>query len=128
MREVGARRVMRSVLIDAKTVRFLSADEVKALHADGFISDAEVETSTKNVNLMLFRHYLERMLQENENVCKDMRMMVRQLQPTAAGLPLELFFFVKQTQWEEFEAVQSDIFDEVYAVINRFGLALYQRV
>jgi miniconductance mechanosensitive channel len=57
-----------------------------------------------------------------------MRMMVRQLQPTAAGLPLELFFFVKQTQWEEFEAVQSDIFDEVYAVINRFGLALYQRV
>jgi miniconductance mechanosensitive channel len=128
MREVGARRVMRSVLIDAKTVRFLSADEVKALHADGFISDAEVETSTKNVNLMLFRHYLERMLQDNENVCKDMRMMVRQLQPTAAGLPLELFFFVKQTQWEEFEAVQSDIFDEVYAVINRFGLALYQRV
>ena len=66
------------------------------------------------------------MILRNENVRDDMRMMVRQLQPTAQGLPVELFFFVKQTEWTSFEAVQSDIFDEVYAVVNRFGLRLYQ--
>ena len=119
---------MRSLLIDVTSVRFLAKDELTALHADGFITDEEVGAASKSVNMMLFRHYLERMIMNNENVRTDMRMMVRQLQPTNAGLPLELFFFVKQTEWEAFEAVQSDIFDEVYAIINRFGLKLYQRV
>lgn len=128
MRELGARRVMRSLLLDANSVRFLSADELNALHADGFITDEQLADSSKHVNMMLFRHYLERMLLANENVRTDMRLMVRQLQPTEVGLPLELFFFVKQTVWEDFEAVQSDIFDQVYAIINRFGLKLYQRV
>ena len=82
--------------------------------------------SSDAVNIRLLRHYLERMILRNENVRDDMRMMVRQLQPTAQGLPVELFFFVKQTEWTSFEAVQSDIFDEVYAVVNRFGLRLYQ--
>jgi miniconductance mechanosensitive channel len=128
MRELGARRVMRSLLLDANSVRFLTADELSALHADGFISDAECAESARSVNLQLVRHHLERMLLAHPNVRTDMRMMVRQLQPTAQGLPLELFFFVDITEWEPFEALQSDIFDHVYAIINRFGLKLYQRV
>jgi miniconductance mechanosensitive channel len=128
MRELGARRVMRSLLLDATSVRFLSADELASLHADGFITDDELTNSARSVNLMLFRHYLERMIVSNPNVRTDMRHMVRQLQPTAAGLPLELFFFVKQTEWEAFEAVQSDIFDEIYAILTRFALSLYQRL
>ncbi len=128
MREHGARRVMRSLLIDAKSVRFLSADEIRSLHSDAFITDAEAQASAKSVNMMLFRHYLERMLASHEKVRTDMRLMVRQLQPTPEGLPLELFFFVDEIEWEPFEAAQSDIFDEVYAVINRFGLRLYQRI
>jgi miniconductance mechanosensitive channel len=128
MRELGARRVMRSLLLDATSVRFLSADELASLHADGFITDDELANSARSVNLMLFRHYLERMIVSNPNVRTDMRHMVRQLQPTAAGLPLELFFFVKQTEWEAFEAVQSDIFDEIYAILTRFALSLYQRL
>jgi miniconductance mechanosensitive channel len=128
MRELGARRVMRSLLIDANSVHFLKPEELTALHNDGFITDEEYTNSSQRVNLMLFRHYLERMLLANTNVRTDMRMMVRQLQPTATGLPLELFFFIKQTEWADFEAVQSDIFDEVYAVINRFALRLYQRI
>jgi miniconductance mechanosensitive channel len=128
MRELGARRVMRSLLLDATSVRFLSADELASLHADGFITDDELANSARSVNLMLFRHYLERIIVSNPNVRTDMRHMVRQLQPTAAGLPLELFFFVKQTEWEAFEAVQSDIFDEIYAILTRFALSLYQRL
>jgi miniconductance mechanosensitive channel len=128
MRELGARRVMRSLLLDANSVRFLNADELKALHADQFITDEEFANSSRSVNLQLFRHHLERMLLANENVRTDMRIMVRQLQPTAQGLPLELFFFVNITEWEAFESLQSDIFDHVYAIINHFGLRLYQRV
>jgi miniconductance mechanosensitive channel len=128
MRELGARRVMRSLLIDANSVHFLKIEELTALHTDGFITESEYADSAQKVNLLLFRHYLERMLLANKNVRTDMRMMVRQLQPTATGLPLELFFFIKQTEWADFEAVQSDIFDEVYAVINRFGLRIYQRI
>lgn len=127
MREGGGRRVMRSIYINIDSVRNLTEKELASLSAGGFISgELPREGSAGSVNLRLFRHYLERMLKENVNVRGDMRLMVRQLQPTANGLPLELFFFVRQTAWEAFEAVQSDIFDEVYAVVNRFSLSLYQ--
>ena len=53
-------------------------------------------------------------------------MMVRQLQPTAQGLPLELYFFTNRTNWKRFEALQSDIFDHVYAMLPCFGLRMYQ--
>lgn len=124
--EVGARRVMRSIYIDVNTVRFLSPEELDALRRDGFIpADFDADAS-RVVNLRLFRLYLESMLRSLPEVRADMRLMVRQKDPTPAGLPLELFFFVRQTVWEEFEAVQSNIFDQVYAVINRFGLAMFQ--
>ena len=53
--------------------------------------------------------------------------MVRQMEPTQAGLPLQLYFFLRTTEWKAFERVQSDIFDHVYAVIREFGLAIFQR-
>lgn len=52
--------------------------------------------------------------------------MVRQMPPTATGLPLQLYFFAKSTDWRSFERVQSDMFDHVYAIINRFGLTMFQ--
>ena len=53
--------------------------------------------------------------------------MVRQMEPTQAGLPLQLYFFLRATEWKDFERLQSDIFDHVYAVIREFGLAIFQR-
>lgn len=123
--EVGARRVMRSIYIDVNTVRFLSPHELSQLRSEGFVPEG-FNTSERVVNLRLFRIYLESMIRTLPDVRADMRLMVRQKDPTPAGLPLELFFFVRQTVWEEFEAVQSDIFDRVYAIINRFGLAMFQ--
>ena len=52
--------------------------------------------------------------------------MVRQLDPTPSGLPLQMYFFTRTTAWEEYESVQSDIFDHIYAVIGRFGLSIFQ--
>ena len=124
MREGGGRRIARSIFIDINSVRYLEPSELDKLKAEGFITDIPVGADT--VNLRLFRHYLERMLTANPNVRTDMRMMVRQMQPTPQGLPLELFFFVKQTEWTPFETVQSDIFDTVYASANVFHLRLFQ--
>ena len=127
MRDGGGRQVRRAIHIDLNSVRFLTPQEMEELVAEGFMEKpVPAAGSSDAVNIRLLRHYLERMILRNENVRDDMRMMVRQLQPTAQGLPVELFFFVKQTEWTSFEAVQSDIFDEVYAVVNRFGLRLYQ--
>ena len=127
MRDGGGRQVRRAIHIDLNSVRFLTPQEMEELVAEGFLEKpVPAAGSSDAVNIRLLRHYLERMILRNENVRDDMRMMVRQLQPTAQGLPVELFFFVKQTEWTSFEAVQSDIFDEVYAVVNRFGLRLYQ--
>ena len=124
MRRSGGRRVDRSIFIDLNTVRFLTADELTPLRDDGFITDEEM--SARQVNLKLLRSYLERYLVSHDNVRHDMTTMVRQLEPTPSGLPLQLYFFVDNVAWEAYEALASDIFDHVYAVVSLFGLHMFQ--
>lgn len=126
MRRSGGRRVDRSVLINAGSVRFLSADELRSLDADGWLEGLEISDAARQVNLRLLRRYLEHYLATDKRVRHDMLTMVRQMEPTATGLPLQLYFFTNETRWKEFEQIQSDIFDHVYAIINRFGLEIYQ--
>lgn len=126
MRWCGGRRVDRAFYIDANTVRFLSADELVALHNEGWLGDNDIAEAGRIVNLGLLRQYLERYLSENPLVNTDMLYMVRQLAPTQSGLPIQLYFFTKTTVWKEYERAQSEIFDHVYAVVRRFGLAIYQ--
>ncbi len=124
MRRSGGRRVDRSIFIDLNTVRFLTADELTPLRHEGFITDEEM--SARQVNLKLLRSYLERYLVNHDNVRHDMTTMVRQLEPTTSGLPLQLYFFVDNVAWEAYEALASDIFDHVYAVVSLFGLHMFQ--
>ena len=124
MRRSGGRRVDRSIFIDLNTVRFLTADELTPLRDEGFITDEEM--SARQVNLKLLRSYLERYLVNHNNVRHDMTTMVRQLEPTPSGLPLQLYFFVDNIAWEAYEALASDIFDHVYAVMSLFGLHMFQ--
>lgn len=123
MRRSGGRRVDRSIFIDLNTVRFLTADELTPLRDEGFITDEEM--SARQVNLKLLRSYLERYLVNHDNVRHDMTTMVRQLEPTPSGLPLQLYFFVDNVAWEAYEALASDIFDHVYAVVSLFGLHMF---
>ncbi|MDE6341857.1 MAG: mechanosensitive ion channel family protein [Muribaculaceae bacterium] len=131
MREVGARRVARSIYIDFDSIRFLRKDEIDSLLADGFISEHELKHASQQVNLSLFRKYLIRWLAAQPDVIKKhpdpaVFLMVRQLQPTPAGLPLELYFFTRITSWAAYERFQADVFDHVYACISRFSLRIYQ--
>lgn len=87
---------------------------------------AKTEKEVKKINLSLFRDYLEYWLAENPNVREDLLLMVRQLDPQPSGLPLDIYCFVKATEWKAFEHLQSDIFDHIYATAPRFGLTIFQ--
>lgn len=131
MREVGARRVSRSVFIDFETIRFLREEEIASLLKRGFISEHELKHAGREVNVSLFRKYLIRYLASHPEVIKKhpdpaVILMVRQLQPTPQGLPVELYFFTRITSWAAYERLQADIFDHVYATVSEFGLRIYQ--
>lgn len=127
MRQSGGRRVDRSIYIDVNTVGFCTEERIESLRASGRLDGISDILASEMVNLSLFRNYLERWLASHPDVNEDMLLMVRQMDPTQAGLPLQLYFFLRATEWKEFERLQSDIFDHVYAVIREFGLAIFQR-
>lgn len=126
MRESGGRRVDRSIYIDINSVRFCTADELHDLVSEGWLDGLDTDTAGHVVNLQLLRRYLEHYLSTNPNVNLDMLHMVRQLDPTQSGVPLQLYFFTRTTEWHEYENIQGDIFDHVYAIVSRFGLRIYQ--
>ena len=94
--------------------------------AEGFISGDDIADDEKPVNLKLFRLYMERFLRNDPRVNSELTLMVRQLDPTPSGLPIELYFFTRTTEWVKFEHTQSDIFNHLYATIGRFGLKVFQ--
>ena len=143
----GGRRVMRSVLIDMTSVRFCTpemldhyrtidllrdyidqterrVEEYNAEH--GFQSGERRINGLHQTNLGVFRAYLVRYLQNEVPVNKDMTLMVRQMQPTETGLPMQLYFFTNTVDWIVYEGIQSDVFDHVLAVIPEFGLRVFQ--
>ena len=131
MREVGARRVSRSIYIDFDSIRFLHKEEIDRLVEKGLLTEHSIKHANQEVNLSLFRKYLIRYLTSHPDIIKKhpdpaVILMVRQLQPTPQGLPLELYFFTKITSWAAYERLQADIFDYVYACIHEFGLRIYQ--
>lgn len=126
MRDMGGRRVERSILIDLNTVRFLEPAEIERLRSRGRLDGLGDPDFRNMVNLHLLRLYLDNFIRNDSRVNSSMLYMVRQLQPTSQGLPLQLYFFTTSTAWRDFEQVQSDIFDHVYAIVNEFGLRMYQ--
>lgn len=128
MRSSGGRRVERVIYIDVNSVRFCSEAELRSLIHKGFAADrdsGEAESSMP-VNLTLFRHYLENYLEQHDEVNQSMLHMVRQMEQTPSGLPVQLYFFIRTTVWKDFERIQADIFDHIYAVTGEFGLRIFQ--
>ena len=125
MFDIGGRRVKRSIHIDMNTVRFCTEEELAHFKQQSWMEGFE-ETGKEEVNLYLFRHYLDYYLRHHPKVNQDMIMLVRQLQPTEHGMPIELYFFSANTAWVKYEALQAEVFDHVLAVVHRFGLKVFQ--
>lgn len=127
MRETGGRRIKRSIFIDMTTVHFCSEREKEMFASRGWIDEAQAKPETQVVNLYVFRNYLQNYLREHPRTHKELMIMVRQMQPTSEGLPLEIYCFSNTTVWPEYEQIQGEIFDHILAVIPEFGLRIFQR-
>lgn len=125
MRESGGRRVKRSVYLDMRSITFCTEEQMAEFTSRGWLEGLNREDEFV-VNLHVFRNYLEKFLRQHSRVNQNMMIMVRQLQPTAQGLPLELYFFSDGTDWVPYEHLQSEIFEHVFAVLPTFGLRVFQ--
>lgn len=146
MQQSGGRRIKRSLQLDQQSVRFLTADEINRLKRfrllKQYLDEKEAEirdwnqqlaeqgqepVNTRRItNLGTFRAYVLRYLQSHAGIHQGMIQMVRQLAPSADGLPLEIYCFTNTTAWVNYEGIQSDIFDHLLAILPEFGLQVYQ--
>ncbi|NTS78786.1 mechanosensitive ion channel family protein [Catenovulum sp. SM1970] len=139
---VGARRIKRSLLIDVNSVGFLSESQLNKLTEFKLLKDyliqkqatqamlAEQEqpvNSTRLTNIGVFRFYIENYLRTHPHVHPDATCMVRQLDNRGEGIPLEIYCFTHLHKWIEYEGVQSDIFDHLYAIAAEFDIKLFQQ-
>ena len=151
MSESGGRRIKRTLMIDAGSIRFLDDEEIDRLSEVELIADyvrekasavkvsrsmkaselgealARVPANQRRLtNLGTFRAYVHAYLRANSGIHEDMTLMVRMLQPTAEGVPLELYCFTNTTRWADYEAIQGDVFDHLLAILPEFGLRSFQ--
>jgi miniconductance mechanosensitive channel len=125
MTDSGGRRIKRSVYIDMRSITFCTKEQLKEFEKKGWLEGIEREDQFV-VNLHVFRNYLDKFLRHHPRVNQNLMIMVRQLQPTAQGLPLELYFFYNGTDWVPYEHLQSEIFEHVFAMLPTFGLQVFQ--
>ncbi len=147
MAESGGRRIKRSLAIDMNTVRFLDEADLDnferfalleeyirgkrqelAEDAAGRGADADVSANRRQLtNLGTFRTYIENYLRQHPKVHQGMTLMVRQLDPTPEGLPLEIYAFTNDIDWAVYEGIQADILDHILAVAPEFDLRVFQQ-
>jgi miniconductance mechanosensitive channel len=140
------RRIKRHILIKAKSIRFLGEDELVKLKKIQLIAsyiehrqeeinkfnqkhdiDKSIPINGRNItNFGLFRKYITQYLQNYPSLNKDMILLCRQLQPTAQGIPLEIYTFTKDKRFENYEYIMSDIFDHIFAAIVYFDLEIFE--
>lgn len=125
MRESGGRRVARSLRIDMNSIRFCTQEELGRFSAEEWAKGMELKRDT--VNLSLFRTAVEYHLRHLETVNSNLMLLVRQLEPTSEGLPLQLYFFTRPKDWTTHEKIASEIMEHVIASLPEFGLRVYQK-
>ena len=126
MQQSGGRRVKRMVFFDFHSIRPLDAALRQQLLDNKFFTAKELDASPA-INISLFRRYMEKYLRTLPYVNHDMTLMVRQLEATNAGLPIEFYFFLKEKTWVEYEHQLADIMDAIYALTPLFGMKIYQQ-
>ena len=145
MSESGGRRIMRSLMIDQSSVRFLEQQDMEQLARfsllKGYLQVKQQDIGRWNqqhgadnpvngrrlTNIGTFRAYVHAYLKARSDIAQDKTLLVRQMEPSENGLPLQIYAFANSTVWDEYEGVQGDIFDHLIAILPQFGLRLFQR-
>ena len=147
MSDSGGRRIKRSINLDMNSFKFLNNEDIKKLMEFEYLNEylerktQEIEEHNKTLgvnaeklpingrrltNVGTFRHYINEYLRSNSKIHKNLTFIVRQLQPTEKGLPLQIYVFTNDINWVNYEGIQSDIFDHLLTAIPEFGLSVYQ--
>ncbi len=139
MTDLNCRRIKRSIYIDQKTIGHVSEGLVQTLLTKGLLFDSNaqaIEPSEANIvpeeidpdisNLRLFRNWLEYLLRSNDKLSNNLTLIIRELDPTAHGLPVEIYAFTLTSNWVEFERIQADILDHILSKISYFDLQVFQ--
>ena len=134
MTDSGGRRIKRSLNVDINSIRFCDSEMLERLSRmpllKGYIAETEEklrgQEETRQTNVGIFRAYITAFLKQHPAISKDMTCMVRQLQPTEKGLPLEIYCFVNKTDWTFYENTQSDIFDHILSIAKVFDIRIFQ--
>lgn len=145
MSDSGGRRIKRSVSIDMESIHFLSEEEharlSKVNYLKGYfakksediaqfntsIEDADMPVNCRNLtNIGTFRAYLIEFMTQHPLIHNDMTLLVRQLASTSEGVPIEVYVFTTDIRWNNYEEIQGDIFDHIFAILPEFGLKAFQ--
>lgn len=146
MKNSGGRRIKRSVIIKVSTIKFLTDEDIEKLKKIQLVSEYIESKSTEireyntshgadksvlinGINLTnfgVFRKYLQTYIEKHSAINKNMTLMVRQLEPTPQGIPMEIYAFSKDQRWENYEFIIGDIFDHVLAAVKYFDLEIYE--
>lgn len=129
MQESGGRRVDKCIFLDMTTMEIYSEDMIKDLiKAVPLMKETDLPAQGElPSNIQLYRIYIEKYLHTHPEVNQDLDIIVTQKESTAYGLPIEVYFFLKDKRWAFYESKQSDIFDHLMSMVHEFGLKLYQR-
>ncbi len=130
MQKSGGRRVQRKVYFDFRSIRLVSEELKEHLLKEHFAKESDFKEKAalqRPTNLQLYRQYMEKYLRERPEVNADLTLMVRQLEATQCGLPMEFYFFVKDKTWVNYEHILADIMEHAYALAGEFGLTIYQQ-
>lgn len=147
MSESGGRRIARSINIDVNTIRYCTPEMLQKYKHYGLVKDyiaqkeedileynkanridtSEIMNGRQQTNLGIFRAYIKAYLNNNPKLNHNLTLMVRQLQPTEFGVPLQIYAFSSDKKWVNYEEIQSDIFDHIISAATMFDLKIYQK-
>lgn len=146
MQESGGRRIKRAVFVDMQTIKFCTEDMLERFAKIRYISEyiqkkkdelaryndeqkidnSNLVNGRRLTNIGTFRAYITAYLRNHPKIHQDMIFLVRQLEPTAHGLPIEIYVFTNDTAWATYETIQADIFDHILSVVPEFDLRVFQ--
>ena len=125
MKDGPGRKVNRLIYFDFRSIKFVSDEQKQALKAAKICTDEQLTGNC--INIALFRAYIEAYLLSKPEVCKETTVLVRQVEATQCGLPLEVVFFIKNSPEIHYEHTLANIMEWCYASTAHFGLTIYQQ-
>jgi miniconductance mechanosensitive channel len=135
MFEEGGRRIKRSISLDMDTIKICDQTSLNVLKkmptmlALAKESPELFNAKDEKTNISMFRYYIEQYLRSNQEIHQEgFTFLVRELDPTPTGIPIELYVFTKDTRWANYETIQADIFDHLLGVLPKFGLKAFQTI